>query len=145
MHLTPVIKRIALAKFLGIVIGLLSAWSLATGDAVRITTLLGVAAAYLTLGTLIGVGGFYNRFPVGDIPMPSWLRGAWSGAWFGLLMVLLAHDALAPAVAAVDWMPEILRSPWRMILDATVAGAAIDILVTCGVGRVNWPDSGVSS
>lgn len=104
-----------------------------------------MATAYLTLGTLIGLGGFCNRVPIGNIPVPVWLRGAWSGAWLGLLMVLLAHDTLSPVMAAIGWLPGVFHSPWWMILDVAVAGAAIDILATRGVGQVNWPSSGVSS
>jgi len=145
MLYTPVLKRVGYSKVLGAIAGILSAWAFVQWTTAPVSMILGITLAYIMLGALIGLIGFYHQVPLINIHLSPWLRGAWCGAWFGLVMVLLALEPLRLAVNEILWLPEICRSPWWIIADATVAGALIDIVATRLSGVVDWPGSGVGA
>lgn len=144
MFSTPTLRRVAMAKMLGLLIGIAAAWSLLTMSSISMSVALGVAGWFLTMGALIGVIGYMTHIPQFNFPLPVWARGGWIGLWMGLILVLLAHAPLAAAFAEITWLPEFLRSPWWFLVDAVLAGMLIDVVVTKVTGPIDWPESGLS-
>jgi hypothetical protein len=144
MHLTPLLKRIALAKLLGLLLGILGYFILSASSAHSDMLLLGLVGWFATLGALVGMIGFYQTIPVFNVPIPVWLRGGWCGAWLGLLLVLVAHGPLAQLTAGIAWLPDVFTSPWWLVVEMAFWGGVIDLGVTAAFGSVPWQASGVS-
>ncbi len=144
MFSTPVLRRVGSAKMLGLLIGIGAAWSLLAMSSAPVSLAIGVAGWFLTMGAMIGLVGYMNHVPVFDFPLPAWARGAWIGLWMGLVLVLLAFAPLSAAFAEITWLPAAFRSPWWFLVDATIVGLLIDVIVTRLAGVLDWPESGLS-
>ena len=143
MELTPFLKRVALAKLMGLGLGALGIWILGAtvpGDRLFLWGLLGWT---ITLGALIGILGFYRSMPFLGIAIPAWLRGSWCGAWLGLLLVLIGYGPLSEFIADVAWLPAVFANPWWVVVEMAFWGAVIDMIVTGAIGSTPWPESGV--
>ena len=144
MPLTPFLKRVALAKLLGLILGAVGYVIFSSTAAQSSMFLLGLVGWFVTLGALVGILGFYQTMPFLGIPIPVWMRGAWCGAWMGHLLVLVAYGALAQLTADVAWLPGIFASPWWLVVEMAFWGAVIDVIVTSAFGSTPWQASGVS-
>ena len=144
MHLTPFLKRVALAKLLGFTLGALGYVIFSSTATLSGMFLLGMVGWFVTLGALVGILGFYQSMPFLGIPIPVWLRGAWCGAWMGLLLVLVAYGVLAELTAEIAWLPGLFASPWWLVVEMAFWGAVIDVIVTSAFGSTPWQASGVS-
>jgi len=144
LPLTPFLKRVALAKLLGLILGGLSYVIFSPIAPQSGMFLLGLAGWVVTLGALIGMLGFYQSIPFMNVPIPVWLRGGWCGAWMGLLLVLVAYGALAQLNAQTPWLPGVFASPWWLVPEMAFWGAVIDLIVTKVFGSPSWKASGVS-
>ena len=87
LPLTPFLKRVALAKLLGLILGGLSYVIFSPIAPQSDMFLLGLAGWVVTLGALIGMLSFYQTIPFMNATIPVWLRGGWCGAWMGLLLL----------------------------------------------------------
>ena len=64
MHLTPFLKRVALAKLLGFTLGALGYVIFGSTATLSGMFLLGMVGWFVTLGALVGILGFYQTIAV---------------------------------------------------------------------------------
>lgn len=138
--LSPLMVRSAIAKSLGFVFGI--AAFVATREMMPDAPPLmawGVLALYVTIGGVVGITGQIEEVPLFGLPFPVWARGAVMGAWLTLLVILFSAPILVEAVQSLTFLPQVLQSPWWMIVDGAIAGAIIDVIVTFWVGNgLSW-------
>ena len=123
--------RIAVGKGIGFLIGLSAfifiPYFLPEHDA---TLKWGVFLWYITFGAIIGVFGVYARLPLIGITTPWWIRGAYIGAWLNFIISLVAYDALEQLMLSIFGENGVIASPFWVVLEGVVFGAAIDFFAT---------------
>jgi hypothetical protein len=145
MTFTPMLWRSAVAKSLGLAIGLLAFFAIPSVlPGATLPFRLGIAALFLTLGGIVGLVGFIERIPLFGWKLSPLARGAAMGVWMGLLAALLAWDTLTALLAGLWGLPDWLTSPLWIMVDCGIAGALIDVFATAVIGRVSWPEAGLS-
>ncbi len=137
MQLSPLVKRVALAKSLGLVLGLLAPATLTTGSTSDLMLVWGIVLWAVVLGALIGLIGAFDRVPVLDIRLPIAFRGGWVGLWMGVILLLVAHDGLETLWARTGWLPQPGPGVWWLLVEAALAGALIDLAVTAVTGPIH--------
>ena len=142
MTLTPLMKRVALAKSLGLLFGLLAPLLLAPASASETMLVWGIVLWAMMLGALVGLIGQFDRVPLFDLHLPLGVRGGWVGLWMGVILLLLAQDGLALIWARSDWLPQPGPGIWWVVIEATLIGALIDLAVTAMIGPVVPDEAG---
>lgn len=130
------VYRVGVGKALGLVIGLLGFFLLPVF--VHDTTLYfrtGILFWYVSLGAIIGVFGIFNRHPVLSIPMPWWVRGAIIGAWFNLVLTLIAYEQICTMSMAIFGEYSVYLSPFWMVLEGAIIGLLMDYLLSRWFGE----------
>ena len=130
MTLTPLMKRVALAKSLGLVFGLAAPLLLTPVSAAETMLVWGIVLWSVILGALVGLAGQFDRVPVFNIHLPAGFRGGWIGFWMGLVLLLVAQEPLGVVWARSEWLPQPGPGAWWLIAEATLIGALIDLAVT---------------
>lgn len=143
MRVTPVVRRVMLGEAAGFLVGLAIVVFIQTLIPGMLLFQIGLVAWFVTFGAVIGLLGFYDHVPFLDFHLPLWLRGTGTGAWFGLVLALLAYDSLEALFAQMLWLP-VLSSPWWVVPEMMVWGLLIDFAVSRVVGKTPWPESGMS-
>ena len=123
------VKRVGIAKLIGIVIGLIGFFMIPRlwPDA-DMWFRVGILVWYTTFGAMIGMFGMVNFHPMLKIAMPFWFRGIVFGAWFNFVATLLAHEQLAAFLKALDMGS--FRSPFWFVLEGAIVGLVIDGFAT---------------
>ncbi len=136
MHsFSPLIIRIALAKTLGTIIGIIAFFMIRklmpTTDPLLAW---GVLALFVTIGGLVGISGIIKQIPLLNIRYSPILRGGSMGAWLGLVAAIFGFHMIQDGLITLNFMG--LTSPWLIIIDAFIAGAFIDVICTRMVKNV---------
>lgn len=138
----PMLRRIALGKLLGLAVGL-AGFILIPILAQGIDPMLRWAFLfwYIILGAVVALVGIVDRYPVFDLPYPWWLRGTVTGAWLNFVIVLFAYQSLGELAVSIFGVGGLFNSPWWLILEGAMVGAAIDGICTAvtGDGRKLYP------
>ena len=126
MAITPIARRIAVGKAIGLGFGL-AAFVLVPVWVPDADPLLlwGVLFWYMTVGAVIGMAGVLDRHPALDLPLGWYLRAPIIGAWMNLNLVLIAHEPLIELTAA--FVPGATVA--TVFTVALVEGAAIGWLI----------------
>jgi hypothetical protein len=138
MTFTPLLQRVALAKSLGLLFGLLAPALLTSASASELMLVWGIVLWAVVLGALVGLIGVFDEVPPFGFRLPVGLRGGWVGLWMGVLLLLVARDGLATLWARSEWLPQPGPGVWWIVIEATLIGALIDLAVsavTDPVGR----------
>ncbi|WP_341212732.1 hypothetical protein [uncultured Limimaricola sp.] len=142
MTFTPLMQRVALAKSLGLLFGLLAPALLTTTSPSETMLVWGVVLWAVMLGALVGLIGVFDRVPLFDIRLPLGIRGGWVGLWMGVMLLLVAQDGLEVLWARSDWLPQPGPGVWWIVIEATLIGALIDLAVTAVTGSVERHGTG---
>lgn len=131
----PLIARLAIAKSLGFLYGLI--WLLVLpADLPEVGPYLpwGALLWFTTMGGIIGMVGLFDRHPLWPAwRLTWWLRGPAMGGAMGLALVLVNYQAMAAIGGAMMAGP--FQSPWWLIAETALIGAAIDFLSTRAGGE----------
>ncbi|MGX9854509.1 hypothetical protein ACR03S_03560 [Limimaricola variabilis] len=130
MTLTPLMKRVALAKSLGLMFGLVAPILLTPVSAAETMLVWGIVLWAVILGALVGLAGQFDRVPLIDLRLPSGFRGGWIGLWMGIVLLLVAQQPLGVIWARLEWLPQPGPGVWWLVAEATLLGALIDLAVT---------------
>lgn len=142
MTFTPLMQRVALAKSLGLLFGLLAPALLTTTSPSETMLVWGIVLWAVMLGALVGLIGVFDRVPFFDIRLPLGIRGGWVGLWMGVMLLLVAQDGLEVLWARSDWLPQPGPGVWWIVIEATLIGALIDLAVTAVTGSVERQGTG---
>lgn len=129
-----VMKRIAVGKLVGFIIGLLGFFLLPyiypeTSSMLK----WGVLFWYTTFGAIIAAFGVFTYHPVLKISMPWWFRGPFIGAWLNLVLTFFAYQQFEQIMLAVFGEGGVMQSPFWFVLEGAIFGWLIDYLATkCG-------------
>ena len=125
------LRRIAIGKGLGILVGLAEMLTLPLFVA-EPTWLLrwGILFWYLTVGALIGLFGVIERQPVLRLRLAWWFRGPFLGAWMNFVLTLFAYGAFAEIMRYTFGAGGLLSSPFWFVFEGAVVGLIIDYLAT---------------
>jgi hypothetical protein len=131
----PLVARLGIAKGLGFLYGLI--WFFALPAALPDASpylCWGVLLWFTTMGGIVGMVGIFDRHPLWPSwRLPWWLRGSAMGAAMGLALVLVNYPAMAEIGRNV--MTGAFQSPWWLIAETALVGAAIDFLATRAAGE----------
>lgn len=132
----PLIARISIGKLLGFAFGLAGFFMLPilaenTGQMLR----WGFLLWYVILGAVVALAGIVDRYPVIDRRYPWWLRGAITGGWLNLALVLIAYPTLSDLSLAMFGADSMLASPWWLVLEGAVFGLIVDGICTSTAGE----------
>ena len=118
------VNRIAIGKFIGLVVGLIGFFTLpAVYPEVTWHLRWGVLLWYVTLGAVVGMAGVFTRHPVLLLLMPWWVRAPVIGAWMNLVLTFFAHREMADVMDAMFGPDGGLTSPyWFVVEGAVIAG-----------------------
>ncbi len=125
-HSNSLMTRIAVAKSIGFVFGLLTFftvpvfWPQISGRA-----LWGLLFWYTTLGAVVGLFGVFTWHPILKMRMPWWFRGPSLGIWLNFLLMLFIYDNWVLVMA-----DSMFASPIWFIIEGAVLGLLIDWLAT---------------
>lgn len=127
-----VVTRGGVAKGIGTILGALAYFLLI--DSLPLTYVLGLWLWMIALGGVVAATGPLRRHPFLPGARPGWaVRGAISGFWMGLLLVLLAPAEAAVIVAMTPGLA--LSAPWWLVLDAVILGLVMDWAATKAGGE----------
>ena len=133
---TYIIKRVGVAKIIGLVIGLAgffmipSIWP-AEGMWLRV----GILLWYTTFGAVIGVFGLFDYHPMLKFRMPFWFRGPVFGAWLNLVLAFMMHDKLMVLMPQLEGILAGFKSPFWIVAEGAVIGLLIDGVATTVAGE----------
>ncbi len=131
----PLVTRLSIAKGLGFLYGL--TWLIAVPIALPDGDPYlpwGAMLWFTTMGGVIGIVGLFDRHPLfPSWRLPWWLRGTAMGAAMGLALVLVNHSGIAAITSAM--VSGVFDSPWWLIAETALVGAAIDFLATRAAGE----------
>lgn len=134
--MTTFMKRMAVAKSLGFLVGLIGFFMvphlMPNGN-----DLLpwGILFWYALLGAFIGMAGFVTKFkhPFGfTMNFSSWFRGALIGGWMNFVLVFFAHEAMTNMLETLGLSGSIFL--W-FILEGILLGILIDVVSTRAGGE----------
>ena len=136
----PFVRRIALAKILGVLIGLF-AFYMISQHAPNAPEVLPYAfvALYLTVGGMVGAMGYYDAVPIFGFRLHPAVRGGMIGLWLSFVAYLFSWGAIGPAFEGYLGLPPALTHPVWMMIDGALVGALIDCVVSLIYGRVQHP------
>jgi len=138
-------RRIALAKAVGFIIGLVGFFLLPVlvpGEGLWLR--FGVLLWYTTVGAMIGVLGLFDHHPFFGFPMPFWFRGILFGAWANLLLVFLMHDELSALMQRMAGIPAGFKDPLWIVVEGAVVGLVVDAAATAATGDGMPPPAAAS-
>ena len=131
MQNPSLLTRVAVGKVLGLVLsvaGLLIFQGMLPELGLRFN--IALVLWFVTIGAFVGLMGVFSVYPMLNVPLPWWFRGAWIGGWMNLLLVLLAYDQLSATMTETFGAGSVLDSPWWIVLDGMCFGLAADWLCT---------------
>lgn len=133
--------RVAVGKTVGLTVGLLAVLLM---PIIPVETALefkiGFVLLMVMMGAMIGLVGVFTAHPIiPSFKMRWWTRGPLIGAFFFLILVLLAKDELEPFMSLdiVAWTG--LTSPYWAILDGIFLGGLIGYIATKISGEGDLP------
>lgn len=126
MFRSPLARRIAVGKLVGLLLGIAGVilLPLYVPD-VDTPMLVGFFFWYITVGAIIGVFGVIDRHPVLALPLPWFVRAPILGAWMNVNLALIAHAGLLPVAQA--FLPGI--GVGGLVLWGAVEGAIVGLLI----------------
>lgn len=124
------LTRLAVAKMVGLVIGLIGFLliPIVTPDAPA-PARWGVLLWYPTMGAVIAMLEVLDDTRSLPWHVPWWLRGALVGAWFNFLCVMVGDEFMETFVAELFGAESLLASAYLFIPEGAVAGVVIAYLV----------------
>ncbi|NQW10861.1 MAG: hypothetical protein HQ481_13400 [Alphaproteobacteria bacterium] len=125
------VKRIAIGKGVGLVVGLIGFFTLPqlwpeAGLMIR----WGVLLWYVTLGAIIAVYGVITWHPILDLPLPWWVRSPLVGAWMNFVLTFFAYDTMQTMMLAVFGTDGFITSPFWFVAEGAIIGAIIGYTAT---------------
>jgi hypothetical protein len=138
-------KRIALAKLLGALFGLMAGFVFLPMYAPELySTALawGFLVWYVLLGAFVGVFGLVTQYPIWPskkstslLGKGAWrpvIRGAWIGIWFYLVLGLFLYENLETFINNTNLFPPLGSGQilCLMMLEGAIVGAIIDSIAT---------------
>lgn len=130
------LKRVGIAKAMGLAVGLLGFFMVPVvwpGESMWLRA--GVLLWYTTFGALIGVFGLFDYHPLLRFRMPFWFRGLFFGAWFNFTLTVLMHDKFAVLLAEAGGVLANFDSPFWIVAEGSVVGLLIDGVTTYVAGE----------
>ena len=125
------ITRMGIGKAVGIIIGLISFFSLPyIWPAAPDMTRWGILLWYTTLGVIIGVFGVVTWHPILNLPLPWWVRAPLIGGWMNFILVFFAYEMMQAMLIAVMGRESILTSPFWFVLEGAIIGLLMGYLTT---------------
>lgn len=124
-------KRIAIGKMVGLIIGLIGfLWLYFLVPGTSTLIYWGVILWYTTLGAIIGVFGVFTSHPVLHLPLPWWVRSAVIGGWMNFVLTFFAYDIFQTMM--IDLLGEFGKSinPFWFIVEGAIVGLIIGYLAT---------------
>jgi hypothetical protein len=123
--------RIAIGKGIGFLFGLagfllLPSFLPDAGWLIR----WGILLWYTTVGAIIGVFGVYTHHPILKLPLPSWIRAPFVGAWMNFVLAFFAYDTMAAMLVAMFGEDGIIRSPFWFAAEGAIIGLVIGYFAT---------------
>lgn len=130
------VTRIAVGKAVGLLFGLIGfltiPYLLPEADAL---VRWGFLLWYLTLGAMIGLSGVLDRHPVLNLPFPWWVRAPLIGAWFNLVLTLIAAEQLRAYAESLLGAGARFTSPFWFVAEGALAGLVIGFAATRAGGE----------
>ena len=120
--------RVALAKTIGFVFGLIAFFSIPhifweTSMYLRV----GVLLWYTTIWAIIGLFWVMDKHPLFNISFPFWFRWIFMWAWLNLVVVFFWYSSL---MLMVEWSMFEWYSPFWFALEWAMLGLIIDYIAT---------------
>jgi hypothetical protein len=131
-----IIKRVGIAKALGLVVGLagfLMIPSIWPSESMWLR--VGLLMWYTTFGVVIGVFGLFDQHPWLKFRMPFWFRGLVFGAWLNLVLAFLMHDKLTVLMPQLEGVLGGFQSPFWIVPEGALLGLLIDGIATKFAGE----------
>ena len=128
--------RIAIGKFIGLVIGLIAVLVLPYAGMPAISMFsIGMVVMFMLMGAMIGFIGQFDHHPLFGFKMRWWLRGPVVGFAFFLMFALLTYEEISLMMESplVAWTG--FSSPWWILLDGIFYGGLIGYIQTTSSGE----------
>jgi hypothetical protein len=125
------VTRVAVAKVIGFVIGLIGLFIIPYlwPDSSWMER-LGFLFWYTTLGAFIGLAGVFTWHPVLKLPMPWWINAPIIGAWMNFVLTLFIHDRLAIMMLELMGENGLFMSPFWFVFEGAIFGLLIGYFAT---------------
>ncbi|MDD3793923.1 MAG: hypothetical protein PHI37_03865 [Candidatus Gracilibacteria bacterium] len=129
---SKLMNRIAIAKIVGLVFGLL-AFIMVPIIFINADIYLRFAILlwYTSIGAFIGVMGIINKHPFLNFSFPFWIRGPFLGGWMNFVLVLFIYDKISFLMQNTAFSG---LSPFWLITEGMIVGFVIDLIATKVVG-----------
>ena len=119
------VKGIKLAAFLGLLIGILNFFVVATlVDNVSIWLRWALIFWYITFGIIIAITGIFVRHPILKFPLKWHVRSAFVGGWLNFMVIFFNYEHFSTYIAN-STMSGFVSSPFWFVLDGIVWGRLI--------------------
>jgi len=130
----PLMKRVAIAKTVGFIIGIIGFFliPLIMPDASTMF-LVGIILWTTIIGGMIGIMGIMDYHPVLKMKMPACFRGAIVGGSLNLALVMLAYNDMSALMNTATIFAG--ASPFWLIFDGIIIGIIIDKIATKKAGE----------
>ncbi|MDD3145306.1 MAG: hypothetical protein PHV23_04315 [Candidatus Gracilibacteria bacterium] len=129
---SKLMNRIAIAKIVGLVFGLLAfimvPFIFVNAD---LYLRLGILCWYTSIGAFIGVMGIMDKHPILNFSFPFWIRGPFLGGWMNFVLVLFIYDKVLSIMQNTAFSG---FSPFWLIVEGMIVGFVIDLIATKFVG-----------
>jgi hypothetical protein len=124
------VNGIKLAAFLGLLIGILNFFVVATlVDNVSIWLRWALIFWYITFGIIIAITGIFVRHPIFKFPLKWQVRSAFVGGWLNFTVTFFNYEHFSTYIAN-SIMSGFVSSPFWFVLDGIVWGLLIGWIVT---------------
>lgn len=124
-------KRIAIGKFIGLIIGLIGFFVIPLFSSQPCIMLrIGILLWYITFGAIIGIFGTYNHHPIFKFPLPWYIRSTLIGTWLNFVLVFFAYKEMMQIMLEVFGANSSLASPFWFVLEGAILGLIIDFFAT---------------
>jgi len=122
--------RVGIGKFIGFAFGLVAFFMLPMFGESDLLFRLGLLFWLIIVGAFIGLFGVITHYPIFNMPIKWWLRGALMGAMMMFTFWLIAHVRLDAIAIQMFGTSSFLASGARVIVDGIIIGLIIDFVAT---------------
>ncbi|MEH6477163.1 MAG: hypothetical protein V7727_15840 [Sneathiella sp.] len=125
------IKRIAIGKLVGLIIGLIGVTALYfLAPSASALLYWGVVLWYATLGAIVGVFGVFTEHPVLKFSMPWWLRASIIGGWMNFVLTFFAYESFQLLMVDIIGDAGMSISPFWFTLEGVIVGLLVGFFAT---------------